>query len=126
MLSHKKYILIIGLNTLLSWVAFVTVILKFNPYESVSLALAFFYVSLFIALSGTFTLLGYFFRLWLYRNEVFYLHINISLRQGVILSLIAVCCLVLLMLNVLTWWSGGLLITAASLLEFYFTSQEVM
>jgi len=125
-MSHKKYILIIGLTALLSWAAFATVIFKFNPYESISLALVFFYVSLFISLSTTFTLLGYFFRLWLYRNEVFYLHINISLRQGIILSLIAVCCLILLMLNVLTWWSGGLLILAASLLEFYFTSQEVM
>jgi hypothetical protein len=121
---HRNYLLVIAGAGLLAWVAFGTVIFKFNPYESTSIALAFFYMSLFIALSCTFTLVGYFFRMWLYKNEVFYLHINISLRQGILLSLIAVCCLVLLMLNVLTWWSGGLLISAAVLLEFYFASKE--
>ena len=123
-MAHKNYLLIIAGAGLLAWIAFVTVILKFNHYESTSLALAFFYLSLFIALSCTFTLVGYFFRLWLYENEVFYLHINISLRQGVLLSLIAISCLVLLMLNVLMWWSGLLLIFAAILLEFYFASRE--
>ncbi len=121
---HKNYLLILLLAGVLAWIAFVTVIFKFNPYESTSVALAFFYLSLLIALSCTFTLFGYFFRIWLYKNEIFYLHINISLRQGVLLSLIAVSCLILLMLNVLTWWSGGLLIAAAVLLEFYFASRE--
>jgi len=121
---HKNYLMLVASAGMLAWLAFVTVILKFNPYESTSIALAFFYLSLFIALSCTFTLIGYFFRLWLYKNEIFYIHINVSLRQGIILSLIAIGCLVLLMLKVLTWWSGGLLITAAVLLEFYFASRE--
>lgn len=124
MLTHKKYLTVVGGAGFLAWLAFVTVILKFNPYESTSLALSFFYLSLFIALSCTLTLIGYFFRLWLYKNEVFYVHINISLRQGVLLSVIAIGCLVLLMLEVLTWWSGVLLIFAATLLEFYFASKE--
>lgn len=123
-MTHKNYLLVVAGAGLLAWVAFITVIFKFNPYESTSLALAFFYLSLFIALSCTFTLIGYYFRLWLYKNEIFYLHINISLRQGVLLSLIAICCLVLLMLDVLTWWSGMLLIFAAVLFEFYFASRE--
>jgi len=126
MLSHKRYLGVVGATGVIAWLAFATVILKFNPYESTSMALVFFYASLFIALSSTFTLVGYFFRLWLYRNEVFYMHINISLRQGIILSVIAVSCLILLMLNVLSWWSGILLIFAVTLLELYFTSQEVM
>lgn len=123
-MAHRNYLVVIGVAGLLAWVAWITVLYKFNPYESASIALAFFYLSLFIALSCTFTLAGYFFRLWLYKNEIFYIHINISLRQGVLLSLIAVSCLVLLMLKVLTWWSGTLLIVAAVLLELYFASKE--
>lgn len=125
-MSHKKYLMIIGGAGVLAWLAFITVVLKFNPYESTALALGFFYISLFIAFSCTFTLFGYYFRLWLYRNEVFYMHINISLRQGVLLSLIGVGCLVLLMLNTLSWWSGMLLIFATAMLEFYFTSKETI
>ena len=121
-MTHRKYLSIIAVADALAWVAFITVIFKFNPEESTSVSLAFFYSSIFIALSCTFTLIGYYFRLWLYKNEIFYAHINISLRQGIILSLVAVGCLVLLMLRVLSWWSGGLLILASILLEFYFSS----
>jgi len=120
---HKNYLLIIAAAGLMAWVAFLTVLLKFNPYES-SLAIAFFFFSLFISLACTFALLGYFFRLWLYRNEIFYVHINIALRQGILLSLVAIGCFVLLMLDVLSWWSGILLISASILLEFYFDSRE--
>ena len=123
-MSHKKYLLIIAGASLFAWIAFITVIFKFNPYQSTSLALAFFYFSLFVALSGTFTLIGYYFRVWLYKNEIFYAHINISLRQGILLTLINIGCLVLLMLKVLTLWSWMLLIFVAVLLEFYFASRE--
>lgn len=123
-MSHKNYLLIILGTSLMAWGGFVTVILKFDPFRNTSVALAFFYLSLFIALSGTFTLIGYFFRIWLYRNEIFYIHLNMSLRQGVLLALIAISCFILLMLKVLTWWSGGLLIAAALLIELYFASKE--
>ena len=123
-MTHKNYLLIILGISLLAWIGFVTVIFKFDPFANTSVALAFFYLSLLIALTGTFTLIGYFFRIWLYRNEIFYVHLNISLRQGVLLSLIAVSCLVLLMLKVLTWWSGGLLVISAVLIELYFASKE--
>jgi len=122
-MAHKNYLLIIAVAALMGWVAFLTVVMKFNPYES-SLSIAFFFFSLFISLSCTFALLGYFFRLWLYRNEVFYIHINIALRQGIMLGLVAIGCFVLLMLDVLNWWSGSLLILASVLLEFYFDSKE--
>lgn len=123
-MAHKNYLYIILGTSLFAWAGFFTVIFKFDPFANTSVSLAFFYLSLFIALSGSFTLIGYYFRIWLYRNEIFYIHLNMSLRQGVLLALIAVSCLVLLMLKVLTWWSGGLLIAAALLLELYFASKE--
>jgi len=123
-MAHRNYLFIILGISVLAWTGFITVLFKFDPFFNTSTALAFFYLSLFIALTGTFTLIGYFFRIWLYRNEIFYVHLNISLRQGVLLTLIAVSCFVLLMLKVLTWWSGGLVIFASLLVELYFASKE--
>lgn len=123
-MSYHKYIAIIGVSALLAWLGWILVITKLSPYESMSIALIFFFLTFFIALSGTFTVVGFYFRLWLFKNEIFYKHINVSLRQGVFLSLIAIFCLVFQMMRVLTWWSGLLLIVIAILLEFYFSARD--
>lgn len=123
-MTHKKYITIIGIAGMIAWLSWILVLLKLSPRESMGVALAFFFLSLFIALSSTFAVLGYYFRVWLFRNEIFYKHINVALRQGVFLSMIATFCLVFQMMRVLTWWSGILLVVIAVLLEFYFSSKD--
>ncbi len=107
-----------------AWIGWILVITQLSPYANLSIALILFFITLFIALTGTFGVLGFYFRLWLFKNEIFYKHINVSMRQGTFLSLIAVFCLVFQMLRVLTWWSGLLLVGAAVLLEFYFSARD--
>lgn len=123
-MNHHKYTLIIGGAGLMAWISWVLVLLKLDPYETMSLALSFFYITLFIALVCTFTIIGFYFRVWLFRNEIFYKHINTALRQGTLLSLIAIFCLVLQMVQVLNWWTGLMLIVIAVLLESYFSAKE--
>lgn len=123
-MTHHRYISIIAFSGLMAWVAWVLIILKLNPYESTGLSLILFYITLMIALSCTLTVFGFYFRVWLFRNEIFYKHINIALRQGIFLSLIAIFCLVFQMMRVFTWWSGLLLVVIAILMEFYFSSRD--
>ncbi len=123
-MTHHRYISIIGITGLISLLAWVVVVYKLNPYESMALALAFFYTTLFISLSSFFTVFGFYLRVWIFKNEIFYKHINISLRQGVFLSLIAVVALVFQMMKVLSWWSGLLLVLVFVLLEMYFSSRD--
>jgi hypothetical protein len=123
-MTHHRYISIIAFSGILAWIAWIVIICKLSPYESMGMALTFFFITLAIALSCTFTVFGFYFRVWLFKNEIFYKHINIALRQGIILSLIVVFSLVFQMMKVLTWWSGFLLLTIAVLLEFYFSSRD--
>ena len=123
-MTHHRYIGIITTAGVISWIAWILVITKMSPYESMGPSLTFFFVTLFIALTTTLTAIGFYFRLWVFRNEIFYKHINVSLRQGVFLSLVAVFSLVFQMIKVLTWWSGMLLVAVAVLLEFYFSSKD--
>ena len=123
-MTHHRYIGIITTAGVISWIAWILVITKMSPYESMGPSLTFFFVTLFIALTTTLTAIGFYFRLWVFKNEIFYKHINVSLRQGVFLSLIAVFSLVFQMIRVLTWWSGILLIAVAVLLEFYFSVKD--
>ncbi len=123
-MTHGRYILFILGSGVSAWIGWILVVTKLSPYETLGLSLAFFFITLFIALSSTFAVLGFYFRVWLFRNEIFYRHINVALRQGVFLSLIAVFCLIFQMMRVLTWWSGMLLILVAVLLEFYFSAKD--
>ena len=123
-MTHHRYIGIISSAGIISWIAWLLVLTKMSPYESMGPSLTFFFITLFIALTTTLTALGFYFRLWFFKNEIFYKHINVSLRQGVFLSLVAVFSLVFQMIKVLTWWSGILLVAAAVLLEFYFSSKD--
>ena len=123
-MTHHRYIGIITSAGVISWIALFLVLTKMSPYESMGPSLTFFFITLFIALTTSLTALGFYFRLWFFKNEIFYKHINVSLRQGVFLSLVAVFSLVFQMIKVLTWWSGILLVSAAVLLEFYFSSKD--
>lgn len=123
-MTHHKYLSVIGVAGIVSWIAWVVVINKLDPLQSPGLALGLFSLSLFFALTCTFTVLGFYFRMWLNKNEVFYNHIHIAFRQGLLLTVISLGCLMFLLLDVLTWWSGLLLIGVVTLVEFYFAVRE--
>lgn len=123
-MPYNKYLSIIALSAAFSWIAWLLVIFKLNPYSTMGVSLSFFFLSLLIALSSTFTIIGFYVRVWLFRNEVFYKHISISLRQGILIGILSVFSLVFQMLRVLTWWSGLLLVLVIVLIEFYFSSQD--
>lgn len=123
-MSHHRYLAFIATAGVLSWIAWIVVLLKLNPFESTALALGLFFLSLFLALMSTFTVVGFYFRVWLNKNEIYYDHINIAFRQGLLLTVIAIGCLAFQLMRVLTWWSGLLFIAAVTLIEFYFMAKE--
>jgi len=123
-MTYNRYVAMIAGAGVLSLFAWILVLIKLSPYENLGLALSLFFITFFIALTSLLTVFGFYFRVWLFKNEIFYRHINIALRQGVFLSLIAVFCLVFQMLRLLTWWSGFLTVLIAVLLESYFSARD--
>lgn len=123
-MTHNKYLAFVAAAGLVSWIAWFIVLTKLDPFESTALALILFFVSLFFAMGCTFTVIGFYFRLWLNKNEIYSNHIAISFRQGIELTVIACGCVLFLILGVLNWWSGFLLILAVSLVELYFVARQ--
>lgn len=123
-MTHHRYLSIIASAGVVSWLAWIVVINKLDPFESTGLALGLFYLSLLFALTCTFTVVGFYFRVWLNKNEIYYNHINIALRQGFLLTVIAMGCLTFQLLGVLTWWSGLLFIACVTMVEFYFMAKQ--
>lgn len=121
---EKKYLQPLLTASIISWIGWAVVIIKLDPYESTGLALALFFLSLLIALTCTFSLIGFYLRKWLTLNEANISYINTSIRQGLLLSLCTLICISFLMLGVLTWWNGLLVVVVIILLEFYITSKN--
>ena len=110
--------------TALGWTSWVFVLNKLSPFLSGYLALSLFYASLFIALTGTFSILNYYLRMALDKKRSPFEHLNSALRQGSLLSLMACVGLIFQRLRVLTWWDSFLLLIIVLLIEYYFMARE--
>ncbi|MBU0705914.1 hypothetical protein KJ657_03690 [Patescibacteria group bacterium] len=121
---HNTYITAVFITSALGWASWFVVVYKLSPFSQPTLGLSLFYSSLFIALAGTFALLFYFLRVWTNKKEIYNVHLNTSLRQGTLLSIMVIIGLAFQRLRVLTWWDGILLLAIVLLIEFYFSSQD--
>lgn len=110
--------------TVLGWVSWLVVINKLSPFLSGNLALAFFYSSLLVALTGTFALVNYYLRIVFVGGENFPKHFNAAVRQGVLLASMVCLGLAFQRLRVLTWWDAALMLMIVLLIERYFVRRE--
>jgi hypothetical protein len=124
-MSLKKYLIFMSLLTLFCWLAWLVVLYFINPQEAGIVGFLLFYCSLFVALVGTFSLLGFFLRVWFSRQEVIFRHLGISTRQSLWFSLLLVGVLIMQGAGYMRWWSVGLLVLLLIILEFFFLSKRV-
>jgi hypothetical protein len=112
------------ITTIACFLAFLAVIYFFNPETGGILALSFFYGSLFLALIGTFSLLGLIARIFFTSDQLVFKKVVVSFRQGVWFSFLAVTCLFLKSFNLIAWKNVIFLILALALLELFFMSYK--
>ena len=117
-MSLKQYIFLMLLGTVLCWGAWLLVIFYLDPDSAGWLGFAFFYSSLFLALVGSFALLGLGFRLFILRHEVVFRQVTIAFRQALSFAFVVVAALFLQSREVLTWWNMLFLIAMLTILEF--------
>lgn len=119
-MTLRQYLLWMGLGTAIAWGAFLLVINYLSPSTAGTIGFLFFYLALFLGISGTLTLLGFAWRYFRHREEVLFRHVSISFRQGVILALMVVGSMFLQANKLLTWWNLALLILGFTLVEYFY------
>lgn len=126
---QKKFNVFVGVAGIISLAAFLLVLFRLDPCvfpgqdmceRPSHLSLTLFFLSLFFLLVCVFSGIGFYLRRQL-SEEFYFDYLRISLRQGVLLSICAVSCLLLLLFGVLTWWSGFLLLATVFLIELFFS-----
>lgn len=128
-MTLTKFLISVGIVTLCSWLAWVTVLLYIDPELSGMVGIGVFYASLFFALLGTFTLLGLSIRILLKRLHrgivIAFQFVSPSIRQAIWFSVAVVVCLLLSAAKLFNWWSVGLLMISLIVLEaFYLTKKH--
>ncbi|MEK7598191.1 MAG: hypothetical protein AAB487_00450 [Patescibacteria group bacterium] len=123
-MTLKSYIWGIRLVALVSFIAGVLVVLYTDPEKAGTTGLVLFYMIVFFFLSSFFNLLLLWVRKKTLGSEAVALNINLSFRQGMLLSIFAVGLLVLQSLRLLVWWDGLLLLAGVFVIELYFLSKN--
>lgn len=123
-MTLSTYLIGISVSTFLCWVAWVLTIINVDPIATGNWGMLSFFVSIFFAAIGTFTVIGFYIRLWFSSNEYYYENITISFRQGILLSFVIVGLLGLQSLRILNIFDGVLFVTSILLLEFYFLARR--
>lgn len=125
-MKTKLYLFLFFCLTLFSFGFFILILSNINPYESDILTISMFFVSLFIFISGILTLIGFYIRVKMSNNEVFFANFKPSLRQAVLFSLALMGILILQTLKVLTWWDALMLSLSILLIELYFQNRKII
>lgn len=123
-MTVRKYLWLLALITIVSWVLWFLVITYIDPETGSSVALILFYITLFLSLMGTFTIAGYLLRLITSQHEITRERLNIALRQGVLFSLLVNISLYLKAHDKLGFVTIIITILILSLIEFFFLSMS--
>ena len=104
-----------------AWLAVGLLVMKINPFDAEAPVIAVFFLTLTLAMTGTFAVAGFLLRIWLL-NKTFLLsrQVVISVRQAGLLAFIVALGLFLESRSALAWWNVGLMVLAATIFEWFF------
>ncbi len=123
-MTLSAYIIGIAISTALCWLAWVLTLLNLDPKNTGAWGLVSFFGSLFFALVGSLTIIGFYLRLWFSSNEYYYENITVSFRQALLVTFAFVGLLGLQALKILNIFDGILFVISILLLEFYFLARK--
>jgi hypothetical protein len=121
-MTFRLYLYFMGLASTTAWVAWIIVIHAIDPVQTNTLGLILFYMTLAIALIGSFSLLGAGIRSWREPEKHPSRHTLTSFRQGILIASLVIVTLMMISADVLRWWSLALSVFVVSMLELTFLS----
>lgn len=123
-MTLRQYLVLMTVGAVFCWTIWVSVLYLIDPTAAGFLGFAFFYLSLFLALAGSLSVLGLLLRMKFGKEGAVFKTVMTSFRQATLLSLLVIGSLILKSQGVLTWWNTIFLILALTILEFFFMSYK--
>ncbi len=95
--------MVMAIATAICWTVFLFVSSVINPETTSGLGFFLFYLALFMALSGTASLIGFLIRFVALRHELVFNAVRVAYRQSFMFALFIIITLILLSQNLFTW-----------------------
>lgn len=121
-MSLRLYLIIMFIATGLCWLAFIFIIRTVNPEITNWVGFVLFYLSLFLSLVGSFSLVGFLVRFIGLKREFINYSVKAAFRQAFLFSFCIISVLFLLAANLFSWLNVVLLVVGLSVLEFFIIS----
>ena len=118
-MTLKKYLNLMSVLTVCCWLAWILVIFIINPKQTGLIGFVLFYFSLFLAIVGTGSIVGFIIRMKL-KNKPVFKQVEISFRQAIWIALLVILIFIFQGLNILRWWNTLFLVLFLIFLELFF------
>lgn len=124
-MTLRHYLLTLSSATAVAWCAVGTMIAFTDPAVIPPVVLAAFYACLWLALSGTFSVIGFLLRISLLKKSFLLSHqVAVSFRQAIMLAALIIIALILKSRGLLDLPVAILMVTAMTLFEFFFLTSK--
>ena len=125
-MTLRLYLILMSVGALMCWLAWFFVLGSVEPEQAGFFGFLFFYASLFLALAGTFSVIGFLIKKIILKNDqIVFHHVKSTFRQGMLVAGIIILGLILLQIKLLTWWNGILLVLLFAAVEgIIFTNRK--
>ena len=125
-MTLRQYLILMSVGAAICWLAWFFVLGSVDPTQTGFFGFLFFYASLFLALAGTFSVIGFLIKKIILKNDqIVFHHVKSTFRQGMLIAGVIIFGLILLQTKLLTWWDGILLILLFAAIEgIIFTNRK--
>lgn len=123
-MSLKQYLFLLLIGAITSWSAFILVLFFINPETTSAWGFAFFYSSLFFALTISFALAGYLIRSLFKKVDSVSWKVNIAFRQGIFFAIVVCGSLLMLANKLFSWLNLLFLVLIMTMLEFFLINKK--
>ncbi len=123
-MTLRSYLWGVRLSTLVVFTAWVVVLMSVDPESSGVIGQILFYVTFFLFFAGISILLFTFVWRRMTDDTLTVVEVNMSFRQGILLSLLITILIFFQQLGILVWWAAFLVAAGILLIELYFLTRS--
>ncbi len=123
-MTLKKYLMLTAIATAICWTVFLFISSVVNPELTSWLGFLLFYLSLFLAISGTASLFGFLVRFVALKHELAFYAVKIAFRQSFLFALFIIAILILLSYSLFTWLNLFMLVAVFVIAETFMINSQ--
>lgn len=123
-MTLRAYLIIMTLATLTCWGIFGVILYTVDPFVTNWVGFLLFYVSLFLSVMGTASIVGFLVRFAFLKYELAFRSVKAAFRQSFLFGFLIVATMFLTSRDLLTWTNLLLLVVGLSLVEYFLISYD--